>query len=120
MPDSFLHIRLPELLRRHKQVSYMSPVTRKVRKKMDTYCTCEPGRMILDLRGKMAAQVQKDLRTQLVQDLKEGSDEAAFVCKQLGLKLNAYQAPQGNGRCYALLNFNTLQLMLKYLLKIVF
>ena len=37
--------------------------------------------MILDLRGKMAAQVQKDLRSQLVEDLKEGSDEAAFVAK---------------------------------------
>ena len=53
--------------------------------KMQSYCSCKPGKMILDLRGKLAAQVQKDLRSQLVQDLKDGNDEAAFVCKQLGI-----------------------------------
>lgn len=87
LPDSFEKIRLGEVLRRHHQVSCVSEVSSKVRVKMDSYCSCKPGKMFLDLRGKMASQVQKDLRIQLVQDLKEGSDDAAFVCKQLGIDI---------------------------------
>ena len=85
IPESLSRIRLREVLRRHKQVSCVEPVSSKVKTKMQSYCTCSPGKIILDLRGKMAAQVQKDLRSQLVEDLKEGNDEAAFVCKQLGI-----------------------------------
>ena len=85
LPDSFSKMNLQEVLRRHKQVSHVSPASSSIHSRMDSYCSCTPGKMILDLRGKMAAQVQKDLRSQLVQDLKEGNDEAAFVCKQLGI-----------------------------------
>ena len=85
LPESFSRIRLREVLRRHKQVSHVRTASSKVKVKMQSYCTCTPGKMILDLRGKMAAQVQKDLRSHLVEDLKEGNDEAAFVCKQLGI-----------------------------------
>ena len=85
LPESFSRIKLQEVLQRHKQVSHMSSVSSSVRSKMNSYCSCTPGRMVLDLKGRMAAQVQRDLRSQLVQDLKEGNDEAAFICKQLGI-----------------------------------
>ena len=85
IPESLSRICLRDVLRRHKQVSCVEPVSSKVKMKMRSYCTCSPGRMILDIRGKMAAQVQKDLRSQLIKDLKERNDEAAFVCKQVGI-----------------------------------
>lgn len=69
----------------HPQVSHVVPAPADVRRRMDTFCTCKPQRMVLDLRGKSASQVQRELRASLVEDLQRGSDEAAFVCRQLGI-----------------------------------
>ena len=78
---------------RHKQMSHVKVAPSAVRRQMDEYCTCAPKRMTLDLRGKTASKMQRDLRAQLVQDLKAGNDEAAFVCSQLGID-NAPRADQ--------------------------
>ena len=72
-------------LLRHKLVSHVTRASLEVTKAMNRFRTCSHARMDLDLRGKSACQVQRDLRKQLVADLVEGSDEAAFVCRQLGL-----------------------------------
>ena len=82
--DDIQRLHLRELLK-HKQVSHVRHAVRDVRTKMDAFNTCSHGKMQLDLRGTTAKQIQKDLRAQLVEDLMEGSDEAAFVCKQLGI-----------------------------------
>ena len=76
-----------KVLLSHRQVSNVQPVSADVRQHMDSYRCCEFERMTLDLRGKSACQVQRDLRKQLVRDLEEGVDEAAFVCKQLGISM---------------------------------
>ena len=47
----------------------------------------------MNLQGKTACQVQRDLRKELVLDLQEGNDTAAFVCSQLGIN-NAPRADQ--------------------------
>ena len=77
-------VRLRDLLH-HPQVSHVRPVEKKVRKKMDTFKKCGHDRWELDLRGTTAKQIQRRLREQLVEDLKAGNDEAAFVCSQLGI-----------------------------------
>lgn len=82
--DDSPRLSLSEVLS-HKQVSHVRPVSKRTKARMDTYRTCTPSRMFLDLRGKTACQVQRDLRASLVQDLVDGSDEAAFVCRQLGI-----------------------------------
>ena len=69
----------------HRQVSHVRHVSRESKTKMNEFNTCSHGRMQVDMTGTTAKQIQADLRAQLVQDLKEGSDEAAFVCKQLGI-----------------------------------
>ena len=75
---------LRELLK-HKQVSHVIDAPADVREKMDEYCVCSPRNMVLDLKNKSASQVQKELRSALVRDLRQGSDTAAFVFDQLGL-----------------------------------
>ena len=82
--DDVRRLQLRELLK-HKQVSHVRYASPEVRAKMDAFNTCSHGKMQMDLRGTTAKQIQKDLRAQLVADLMEGSDEAAFVCKQLGI-----------------------------------
>ena len=84
--DRIPDISLKDLLK-HPQVSNMKPVSRKVRKRMDGFKKCGQDTWRLDLRGTTAGQIQRQLRIQLVEDLKQGSDEAAFVCKQLGIDL---------------------------------
>ena len=76
--------KLRELLQ-HPQVSHVRPVERKVKKRMDQFRKCGHDTWELDLRGTTAKQIQRRLREQLVEDLKAGSDEAAFVCSQLGI-----------------------------------
>ena len=70
---------------RHRQVSHVRPASAEVVRRMDTFRCCSPGKMVLDLRGRSASRIQKDLRKALVQDLLEGDDTAAFVCRQLGI-----------------------------------
>ena len=74
-----------QILLSHPQVSHKSNVSRRVRDRMDTFGKCAHRRVTLDLRGTSACKVQRNLRKHLVQDLKEGVDEAAFVCAQLGI-----------------------------------
>ena len=78
------HVSL-KVLMQHKQVSHVQSVSKKVKRKMDTFCTCTPGRLILNLNGRTACRVQRDLRCELVADLQTGNDTAAFVCSQLGI-----------------------------------
>ena len=89
IPKSTQYAELSQLqlrdLLHHRQVSHVRQAPRKAKTKMDEFNKCQHGRMQLDLSGTTAKQIQADLRAQLVQDLKEGSDEAAFVCKQLGI-----------------------------------
>ena len=82
--DKISRLHLRDLLK-HKQVSHVRHASRDVRTQMDKFNTCSHATMQLDMRGTTASRIQKDLRAQLVEDLKEGSDEAAFVCKQLGI-----------------------------------
>ena len=77
-------IALRELLN-HPQVSNVKPVSGEVRHRMDGFKKCGHDTWRLDLKGSTAGQIQRQLRIQLVEDLKQGSDEAAFVCKQLGI-----------------------------------
>ena len=79
-------LRLREILE-HPQVSNVRPVKRQVQEKMNTFRQCEQDKWILDLRGMIATQIQRRLREQLIQDLKEGNDEAAFVSSQLGIDM---------------------------------
>ena len=79
-------LNLRDLLQ-HPQVSNVRPVRSKVRAKMGTFVQCGQDEWTLDLRGTTAKQIQRRLREQLVEDLKQGSDEAAFVCSQLGIDL---------------------------------
>ena len=81
-PKSTLKLR--QILQ-HPQVSNVRPVKKEVKDKMDKFTQCGHDEWILDLQGTTAKQVQRRLREQLIQDLKEGSDEAAFVCSQLGI-----------------------------------
>ena len=78
------HVSL-KVLMQHKQVSHVQSVSKKVKRKMDTFCTCTPGRLVLNLNGRTACRVQRDLRCELVADLQAGNDTAAFVCSQLGI-----------------------------------
>ena len=77
-------ISLRDLLR-HPQVSNVRDVTTRVQQRMDGFKKCGHDTWRLDLRGTTAGQIQRKLRIQLVEDLRQGSDEAAFVCKQLGI-----------------------------------
>ena len=70
---------------RHRQVSHVRSASANVKQRMDSFRCCSPGRMHLDLRGRSASRIQKDLRKALVQDLLDGDDTAAFVCRQLGI-----------------------------------
>ena len=79
-------IDLKKLLR-HKQVSHVLTAPPEVKRHMDSYRGCVASRVALDLRGKSASQVQRDLRKQLVHDLAAGVDDAAFVCSQVGIDL---------------------------------
>ena len=89
IPRATAHCKLEQLKLRdllcHSQVSNVRRVSRDVRTSMDKYNTCSHGKMELDMRGTTAKLIQKELRAQLVEDLKQGSDEAAFVCAQLGI-----------------------------------
>ena len=67
----------------HKFVTHVQPAKPAVKRRMDTFRCSSSGNMTLDLRGKTASRIQKDLRASLVADLLEGSDTAAFVCRQL-------------------------------------
>ena len=53
--------------------------------KMNEFGQCAHDKWVLDLKGTTAGQIQRKLREQLVEDLKQGTDEAAFVCRQLGI-----------------------------------
>ena len=79
-------LNLRDLLQ-HPQVSNVRPVRGKVRTRMGQFTQCGQDEWTLDLRGTTAKQIQRRLREQLVEDLKQGSDEAAFVCSQLGIDL---------------------------------
>ena len=52
---------------------------------MDEFGQCDHSTWTLDLQGTTAGQILRKLREQLIEDLKQGSNEAAFVCKQLGI-----------------------------------
>lgn len=52
---------------------------------MDSSRVCSPGNMVVDLQGLSAARIQRDLRKSLVEDLRQKTDSAAFVCNQLGI-----------------------------------
>lgn len=69
----------------HRLVAHVRPVSDDVQRHMDAFRGCEAEMLQLDLRGKSAGRVQQDLRRQLVKDLHDGVDEAAFVCKQVGI-----------------------------------
>lgn len=83
-PEFFEQLELSSVLR-HRHVSHVQPASVAVKRRMDTFRCCSPGKMVLDLRGRSASRIQKDLRKSLVQDLLDGEDTAAFVCRQLAI-----------------------------------
>lgn len=69
----------------HSQISNVRSVSNEVRRRMRSFEGCSHQHVKLSLNGTTAKQIQKNLRAQLVEDLKAGNDEAAFVCSQLGI-----------------------------------